>query len=344
MKYENRQNTQKRNMKIKKISKIKIDESLRIEEVMSEKPRKPINEDPNVYIGTYQSLAKYPKEFFQQFHTVACDESHQSKAATLQSILKKTFTHAYNRFGVSGTFPDDESLEILSIQSVLGPIITEVSASDLVKAGTITAMSIKSIILNHNEKEISDKLKGARKSGAGAEVFRYEKDFIQQSDKRLNFIKKIVDKCQKNTILLFHTIEYGKKILDKLSSECGGKVFYYIDGEISGKKREEIKIEMEKNDGVVRVLIASFGTVGTGTSIKNLHYLVMADSFKSEQIVIQAIGRLLRLFLGKEEALIFDLVDVFDDRMDNIFYKHYLERKKFYKKRKYPYKEIKIKL
>ena len=101
---------------------------------------------------------------------------------------------------------------------------------------------------------------------------------------------------------------------------------------------------MELNDGKVRILIASFGTLSTGVSIKNLHYLIMADSFKSEQIIIQSIGRLLRLFNGKDKAVIFDLVDVFSDKMDNILYKHYLERKKFYNKRKYPYKEIKINL
>jgi hypothetical protein len=42
--------------------------------------------------------------------------------------------------------------------------------------------------------------------GAGADAFRFEKEFIQQSDKRLEFIKKLVDKCTDNTLLLFHTI------------------------------------------------------------------------------------------------------------------------------------------
>jgi superfamily II DNA or RNA helicase len=70
----------------------------------------------------------------------------------------------------------------------------------------------------------------------------------------------------------------------------------------------------------------------------------MADSYKSEQIVIQSIGRLLRLFDGKEEALIFDLVDVFSDKMENVLYRHYLERKKFYQKKKYPFEEKKISL
>ena len=70
----------------------------------------------------------------------------------------------------------------------------------------------------------------------------------------------------------------------------------------------------------------------------------MADSFKSEQIVIQSIGRLLRLFYGKSKAVIFDLVDVFSEDMNNTLYNHYTERKKMYNKRKYPFKEIKIKL
>jgi superfamily II DNA or RNA helicase len=57
---------------------------IRIEEVMSERPRKWSGTlDANVYIGTYQSLEKWPKEFFQQFHTVVTDEAHGAKAKTI---------------------------------------------------------------------------------------------------------------------------------------------------------------------------------------------------------------------------------------------------------------------
>lgn len=232
---------------------------VRIEEVMSERPRKYVGPNqPNIYIGTYQSLSKYPKEFFKQFHTVVCDEAHMSKAITLKAILSKTFGIAYNRFGVSGTFPSDDTAEILTIQSVLGPVITEVSANELVKLGTITPMSIKVLILNHNQKELSDNLSVARKSGAGAEVFRYEKEFIQQSTKRMDFIKKIVSKCEQNTLLLFHTIEYGQKILSELLEAFPDKKFYYIDGEVSGKKRNEIKAELEKTSKV-EYTILNFG-------------------------------------------------------------------------------------
>ncbi len=101
---------------------------------------------------------------------------------------------------------------------------------------------------------------------------------------------------------------------------------------------------MDKTDGKIRVLVASFGTLSTGVSIRNLHYLILADSFKSEQIVIQSIGRLLRLIGNKKRALIFDLVDVFSDKKQNILFRHWLERKKFYLKREYPFDEKMIHL
>jgi hypothetical protein len=77
-------------MKDKKTDKLNGEDyqpcELRIEEVMSDRPRKfSGTENPNIYIGTYQSLEKWPKTFFQQFHTVACDE-----AMSLSIMLQMT--------------------------------------------------------------------------------------------------------------------------------------------------------------------------------------------------------------------------------------------------------------
>lgn len=233
---------------------------IKMEEIMSDKPRKYVGpSQPNIYIGCYQSLEKWPKEFFQQFHTVACDEAHGAKSTTLTTILKRTFGHAYNRFGVSGTFPSDDSLEILTIQSVLGPNVTKIEASKLVESGTITPMTIKAVILNHSTSEVNERLSYIKKMGAGADAFRLEKEFIQSSDRRVEFIKKLVDKCDSNTLLLFHTIEYGTKIFNKLKEELKDKDIYYIDGEVNNKQREAIKKEMEKTKQKVEYTILNFG-------------------------------------------------------------------------------------
>ena len=45
--------------------------------------------------------------------------------------------------------------------------------------------------------QIQERLNYIRKMGAGADAFRFEKEFMQQSDARLEFIKKIIDKRKK---------------------------------------------------------------------------------------------------------------------------------------------------
>jgi superfamily II DNA or RNA helicase len=318
--------------------------SIRVDEIMSDRPRKfGGSENPNIYIGTYQSLEKRDKKFFQQFHTVITDECHQAKAKTYLKILGYTVGHAYSRFGVSGTTPPTDSCEILTLQSVMGPTIGEVTATELKEKGIITPMEIRSIVMNHEDSEFDMRIRQIRKAGMGKEALDLEKDYIHISDKRMKFIKKIVSKFSNNSLILFYTIEYGQTLLRELSEEFKDFHFYYIDGDVNGKRREEIKKELEVNDDKIKILIASYGTLSTGVSIRNLHQLILADSFKSEQIIIQSIGRLLRLFDGKEKAIIYDLVDIFrSESPQNILYSHYIERQRFYRKRQYPYKEYKF--
>jgi superfamily II DNA or RNA helicase len=190
---------------------------------------------------------------------ICVSNCHGAKAKTITTILHKTFGHAYSRFGVSGTFPPDDSCEILTIQSVLGPKITEVSAAELKEKGIITPMDVKVVLMNHQDTDYGERLEVIKRGGMGKEALELEKDFIHNSEKRLNFIKKIVEKCDTNTLLLFHSIEYGQKILSKLNSEITDKEFYYIDGEVRNKQREEIKKFMEETKRKVEYTILNFG-------------------------------------------------------------------------------------
>lgn len=105
------------------------------------------------------------------------------------------------------------------------------------------------------------------------------------------------------------------------------------------------KRKIIKEEEATKILVASYGTLSTGVSIRAIFNIVFADSFKSEQIIIQSIGRALRLHKEKEKAVVFDLVDVYDSKkFNNSLYSHFKQRSKFYEKREYPYKVIKINL
>jgi superfamily II DNA or RNA helicase len=142
--------------------------------------------------------------------------------------------------------------------------------------------------------------------------------------------------------VLFHRIEHGQKLY-KLLREKFTRPVYYVDGGTGTDTRDAYKDKMEKNDDVI--LIASFGTFSTGISIKNIHNIFFTESFKSEVVVRQSIGRGLRLHKDKELLTIVDFVDNFShDGWDSYLYKHGKERQKIYKEQKFSYavKQVKF--
>jgi len=250
---------------IKKIRKILKDESIKIEEIMSDKPRKYSGQgDPNIYISCYQSLAKkenWEDEFFQQFHTIAVDESHKAKSKSLINILERTFNSAYSRFGVSGTFPTEMSAEILTIQSLLGPIVNSIKAKKLQKEGKISHVKIKQIHLNHDDPVFNKNLEDIRKiRNQGARAYQLESEYIRDSEKRMDFVSKLTKKCESNTLLLFNIIKYGEKIRDRLIEDLGDNVeVLYIDGSVKKKDRQKILDKMEGVKQKVEYTILNFG-------------------------------------------------------------------------------------
>jgi superfamily II DNA or RNA helicase len=294
----------------------------------------------NVVIGTYQSLVKKDKEYFSQFDAVIIDETHKAKSASIKTILSKC-TNANYRFGLSGTIPKTGTLDRLTLMSYTGPVITEISANFLQNEGHIAKCQVKVIQMDYATPGAKNAFREmAFNKYENKDVFKFEQNYIINSPGRLNFICSIISRVRRNSLVLFHRIEHGRKIYDKLRQESD-KTVYYVDGGIDKEIREEFKKKMEAGEEIV--IVASYGTLSTGVSINAIFNVIFADSFKSEQIIIQSIGRALRLHDDKKMANIFDLVDVFSSKeMSNILYKHFKEREKFYIKRGYPYKIIKV--
>ena len=321
---------------------------IRIDEIMSDKPRKykDPSKEPNVYIGTYQSLEKWQRPWFRQFDVIATDEAHTAKAQTLISILTRTFGSAKIRYGMSGTYPSDKSSEILTIQSLMGPKLVNVSAKKLMDKGLISNVKIKALLLHHDNREFAEGVFKIKKRGDGQKAWQLEREYIHNSSKRKNFIKKLVDKFTSNSLILFHTIEFGTEMYNFLKDNCQNKDVFYIDGQTSMEKRDYIKKVMENTKDNPKILVASFGTFSTGQNIKAITNIIFADSFREQKIIRQSIGRGLRKHKDKQKLIVFDLVDVFHkDFTKTILYNQYLSRRDdIYKKQKFPFDELKIKL
>jgi superfamily II DNA or RNA helicase len=167
------------------------------------------------------------------------------------------------------------------------------------------------------------------------DVFKFEQNYVINSPGRLNFITSIISRVRGNSLVLFHRIEHGKKIYDKLRRESD-KTVYYVDGGIDQDIREEHKKKMEAGEEVV--IVASYGTFSTGISIKKIHNIFFTESFKSEVIIRQSIGRGLRQHSSKEFVNIIDFVDdLSSPDWDNYLMRHAKERQRIYKEQKFKY-------
>jgi len=330
--------------------------------------------DANFVIATFQSLIyeqkiddpkaknktktktvlKFSKDWYKQFWSITGDEFHKGKSASYsKKIFKYTLNNAYYRWGMSGTFPDDSTYEMMEIMSKTGPVVDTVKAKELMDLGFITKVKIKGILMNHNDYEFTDLLEQVSSRDKKA-AYDLEVAKIQESTDRLKIINNIISKANSNTLVLFHNTEYGKIIFDYLVKNNSDKDFHYIDGSINNKKRTVIKKEMEKTGAKVQVLVASFGTLSTGVSINAINNIIFTQSFKKEQVIIQSIGRALRLHKDKKMAYIFDLVDVFNQdpyssdrvrkKFKNILFTHWEKRYKIYNDEEYPYDFLQINL
>lgn len=121
------------------------------------------------------------------------------------------------------------------------------------------------------------------------------------------------------------------------------KDVFYIDGETDVDKREYFKQSLEEGEN--KVLIASFGTFSTGISVKNIHNIVFAESFKSDKIIRQSIGRGMRLHESKTKTNIIDICDDFTYNGDKNFLIRHMERRlEIYDSQGFPYKIYNVEL
>lgn len=143
----------------------------------------------------------------------------------------------------------------------------------------------------------------------GSNLLMLEQMLVHRSKKRLKIIDDLLLTIDKNCIVFAHHTEYLKFLKKHFEERFPDKKVRIIEGSASLKKRQKIIDEMNKENGVI--LCASYGCCSTGITFKNVDYCIMAQSFKSEIINLQSIGRCMIKTENKDTFYLYDLVDVF---------------------------------
>jgi superfamily II DNA or RNA helicase len=283
--------------------------------------------DKQILISTWQSIYKFPAEWFEQFGCVFGDEVHLFKAKSLSGIMNKCINAPY-RFGTTGTLDGTETNKLV-LEGLFGPTKTVTLTRDLQVQGTLAQINISILLLRYHN-DVCHMMQG--------KTYQEEMDYIVTNEKRNKLITNLALDQKGNTLVLFQFVEkHGKVLFDMMrdKAEDGRKIFY-VSGEVDAADREQIRgiVEGQKD----AIIVASLGTFSTGINIKNLHNIVFASPSKSQVKVLQSIGRGLR---QSENGVATKLYDIADDMHiqshKNFTLRHSAERIKIYTKEQFPY-------
>lgn len=244
-----------------------------------------------ISIVTVQSLGSLVKsgdfaEFAKWIDAVYVDEVHHAGASTYTNLLKD-LEHVYYRFGFSGTFLRNDN-KTLEMWSFLSNVLYQYPAYKAIHEGYLTPLEVNMYTM------------------AGKPHMKYQTEYDNHYCANPELLEKVADISS----------SYGDSqilILVNKKDKCGLVIHEYLkslgidNSYISGDNdKDEINNTIKAfNDKHIRILIGS-SVIGEGIDVRSTDHLIMCQGGKSEITMVQAAGRVLRLFEGKLRSFIHD--------------------------------------
>jgi len=296
--------------------------------------------DKPFLITTWQSVQKRGPAFFEQFDAILVDEVHgvTESGKVLANIAKMTYNAKY-KIGLTGTLGENEA-DKQAVLGFIGPIVYKVKSKQLMDMGILSPIKINNVICRYPAK-VQAQIKGS--------TYSEECSIIEEYEPRNEVIGEIITEAHKtndNILILVKHHDHIDMVEEYLKTNFGTThTIDIIHGKIKGKKREEIRVLMNKSRDYI--LLATFASAGTGMNIPNIDHVIFGASYKSKIKVLQSIGRGLRKSEGKEKMTLWDIVDDFSTIQKtgrkvkkNSTYKHYEKRLEYYISEDFEYEII----
>lgn len=217
------------------------------------------------------------------------DEVHHVSCSSYKRIARES-KKAYHRFGFTATLREDG--DDLVIQGATGPIIHQVSASDLIRKGWLVKPRIHMYHVPAN-------------AYSGNYISLYKEHVVNNPYRNglvINSTRQMVDKNRK-VLVLVTQIKHGKLLQESIGQFCHSQ---FLQGKTVAEKRKTVIDDFRNNK--MDALIAT-GLMDEGVDIPIISGLVMAGVGKSVVRAFQRIGRAIRPYDGKKDSVIVDFID-----------------------------------
>ena len=255
-------------------------------------------------------------DFIEDVVCIMVDEVHMAKADALKTLLTGVMSRIPIRWGLTGTVPK-EPFEFQALKCSLGPVINQLSASELQDRGVLAQCHVNIVqLIDH------------------AEFSNYQSElkFLLEEPDRLDTIAQVVEKVKAtgNTLVLVDRVAAGHALVERLGNRA-----VFVSGATKGTKRDEEYAEVAEVDD--KIIVATYGVAAVGINIPRIFNLVIVEPGKSFVRVIQSIGRGIRKAEDKDFVQIWDITSTC-----KFAKRHLTKRKQFYKEANYPFTQEKL--
>jgi superfamily II DNA or RNA helicase len=210
---------------------------------------------------------------------------HNSAAETYQEVNEKLLNEAYFRIGLTATNFRNDGAD-LALEAVLSEVLYEYTVKQAFEDGFLVRPKFNIIPISFPSE------------GKYQDVYRQG---IVENVQRNRVISELAIEHKKDSvIILVQQIEHG----ELLKGLIPGSEF--INGQEKDTMRQKAMADFRK--GKLKCLIGT-SVIGEGVDLPIANVLIMAGGGKARSQIIQNIGRVLRLYPGKDGALIYDFTD-----------------------------------
>lgn len=242
-----------------------------------------------ITVATIQSLLAKKSQLwslFQNVQCIICDETHIVASKSFRQLFAMLPNTLY-RIGISATPKRDDGDDML-IQEGVGKVIYKISPHELMEKGYI----MKPTIYFHHV-------------GGDKSYTQYPEDYemnIVLNDERNKKIFEIVKENKgKKILILTKQVGHGKYLSENIEG-C-----FHLHGSVDKKTRE--KEFNAFKDGKGTIMVATMSIASEGLNIPDLDLMINSGANAGDVKSIQILGRVMRVFEGKEKAIYHDFVD-----------------------------------
>ena len=292
-----------------------------------------------VVFGTYQSidvLGKAQKDGFPEFDLIIADEAHRTTGAKALGDEASAFTKVHSNLNVKGTKrlyqtatpklygtdakkkAEENSIVISSMddESLYGSVFYRLGFGDAISHDILTDYKLmvlavdETVVQKDMQKSLADSENGLNIDDVGR-IIGVWNGMI----KRESFSDKVSGEPMQRAIAFSRTIEDSKRLSqqfenvvnDYLNSDEGYSVnVRHVDGSMNALEKNEALDWLASNDipeDSARIL-SNVRFLTEGIDVPNLDAIIFLSPRKSQVDIVQAVGRIIRKFEGKDYGYI----------------------------------------